>query len=115
VNKLFITLYLDEDVDVLLANLLIARGFDVLTVRDAAMRGKSDEEQLAFAISQERALLTHNRFDFEQLVVNLFQRSMDHYGVIIAERRSPYFLADNVIEILNQITADEMINQVIYI
>ena len=31
----FICLYLDEDVNVLVADLLKARGFDALTVRDA--------------------------------------------------------------------------------
>ncbi len=34
-SSLFIRLYLDEDVNVLIADLLKAKGFDVLTVRDA--------------------------------------------------------------------------------
>jgi hypothetical protein len=35
--KLFCTLYLDEDVSVLLGDLLDARGFDVTTARDQGM------------------------------------------------------------------------------
>jgi hypothetical protein len=35
VNNLFIRLYLDEDVNVLIAELLRARGFDAITARDA--------------------------------------------------------------------------------
>ena len=34
-SSLFIRLYLDEDVNVLVGDLLNARGFDALTVRDA--------------------------------------------------------------------------------
>jgi hypothetical protein len=47
--RLFIELYLDEDVDVLIADLLRARGFSVLTTRDAGRLHATDEEQLAFA------------------------------------------------------------------
>jgi predicted nuclease of predicted toxin-antitoxin system len=65
--KLFCTLYLDEDVSVMLGYLLDARGFDVTTARDQGMLGKSDEEQLAYSASKERCLLTHNRADFERL------------------------------------------------
>jgi hypothetical protein len=35
--KLFAELYLDEDVSVLVAALLRARGFDVITARDEGM------------------------------------------------------------------------------
>jgi hypothetical protein len=47
--KLFATLYLDEDVDLLMAKLLSARRLDVRTARDEAMLGRSDEEQVAYA------------------------------------------------------------------
>ncbi len=69
-SELFICLYLDEDVNVLVADLLEARGFDVLTVRDARQLRASDEKQLAYAVSQSRTLVTYNRADFEALVQN---------------------------------------------
>nr|WP_221928679.1 MULTISPECIES: DUF5615 family PIN-like protein [Nostocales] len=50
-SNLFIRLYLDEDVNVLVADLLKARGFDALTVRDAGQLHASDEEQFAYAVS----------------------------------------------------------------
>jgi hypothetical protein len=46
-TRLFITFYLDEDVDVLLADLVRARGFEVETTQKAGQIGKSDAEQLA--------------------------------------------------------------------
>jgi len=56
VTRIFIELYLDEDVDVLLAELLRARGFSALTAKDAGNRGLSDANQLAFAVAQKRTL-----------------------------------------------------------
>ena len=53
-------LYLDEDVDPLLARILADRGFDVLTTRDARRIAARDEDQLAFAAREGRAILTHN-------------------------------------------------------
>lgn len=67
-SSIFICLYLDEDVNVLVADLLQARGFDVITARDAGQLHATDAEQLAFVVNQARTLVTHNRTDFEELV-----------------------------------------------
>lgn len=114
-SHLFICLYLDEDVNVLVANLLSARGFDVLTVRDAGQLQASDENQLAYAIEQKRALVTHNRSDFEELIQTYFATGRKHHGVILAVRRPPQEIAQRLLAILNQVTADEMEDQVRYI
>ncbi|MCC5642924.1 DUF5615 family PIN-like protein [Nostoc sp. CHAB 5824] len=114
-SNLFIRLYLDEDVNVLVADLLKARGFDALTVRDAGQLHRSDEEQMAYTVSQGRTLVTHNRIDFEELIQAYFDSEQMHYGVIYAVRRPPQELAKRLLAILNQVTADEMENQVRYI
>jgi predicted nuclease of predicted toxin-antitoxin system len=72
VNSLFICLYLDEDVNVLVADLLRARGFDIVSARDAGQLHATDAEQLAYAVNQARTLVTHNRTDFEELVYKRF-------------------------------------------
>jgi predicted nuclease of predicted toxin-antitoxin system len=94
---------------------LKARGFDAITARDAGQLQISDEEQLAYAISQERTLVTHNRTDFEELILDYFNTEQTHYGVIYAVRRSPQEIAQRLMVILNHVTADEMENQVRYI
>ena len=65
--KLFATLYTDEDVSVLVANLLRSRGFNVTTSLEQGMLGKSDQDQLIYTAKVDRCLLTHNRVDFERL------------------------------------------------
>jgi hypothetical protein len=51
-SRLFIELYLDEDVDVLVADLVRARGFEATTTQEAGRKGTGDDEQLAYAASQ---------------------------------------------------------------
>ena len=50
-SSVFIGLYLDENINVLIADLLQAKGFDVMTVRDAGKLRAPDAEQLAYAVS----------------------------------------------------------------
>ena len=47
-------LYLDEDVRLLLAEILRQRGYDAIHVIEVNRQGKSDEEQMAFAIKDQR-------------------------------------------------------------
>jgi predicted nuclease of predicted toxin-antitoxin system len=67
VNRLFVELYLDEDVSVLIADLVRARGFVAMTTREAGMLHREDPEQLAFAVERQAVMLTHNRTDYEAL------------------------------------------------
>ncbi len=114
-NRLFIELYLDEDVDVLVADLVRARGFSVITTRETAQLGADDESQLDYAVSHEKTFLTHNRADFETLAQTYFTSEQTHYGVIIAVRHPLYELVRRLLLILNHVTADEIQNQVRYI
>jgi predicted nuclease of predicted toxin-antitoxin system len=115
VSRLFIELYLDEDVSALVAKLLGVRGFMVQTTQGAGRKSTDDDEQLTYAVSQRRAVLTHNRDDFAQLAQDYFATGRKHYGIIIAVRRSPHEIVTRLMTILNQTTADEMEDQVIYI
>ncbi|MEW6544113.1 MAG: DUF5615 family PIN-like protein [Nitrospirota bacterium] len=111
-----IRLYLDEDVSVIVGEYLRARGFDVLTTRDASRLGQSDASQLAFATNERRAILTHNRCDFESLHRTALTEQRSHAGIIIANRRaSSSELAKRVLKLLNLLTAEEMANQLLYI
>jgi hypothetical protein len=114
-DRLFIEVYLDEDVDVLVANLVRARGFRATTTREAGRLGSSDAEQLAYAVARRMALVTHNRHHFEALARQYSDGGQTHYGIILALRRPPYELARRLLLILNQVTADEMQDQVRYI
>ena len=114
-DNLFIELYLDEDVSVVVADLLRARGFVAITTRDAAQLGKSDEEQLAYASGQYKAFLTHNRADFEYLARAYRESGRTHWGIVLAVRRPPQEIVRHLLVILDHVTADELKDQVRYI
>ena len=114
-SQLFIELYLDEDVNVLVASLLQGRGFVAVTTRDEGQLQNSDAQQLAYAVNQQKTILTHNRADFENLAQIYAETGQTHYGIILAVRHPPYELVRRLMRILNHVTADEMENRVRYI
>lgn len=113
--KLFTDVYLDEDVSVLIAKLLQARGFDATTARDQGTLGQDDPDQLEHAVSLSRCVVTHNRLHFEQLHSKYLASDDKHFGIIIATRRNPYEIARRLAVLLNTCTADEFENQLFYI
>ena len=112
---IFIHVYLDEDVDVLVASLLRYRGFNATTAQQAGQLGRTDAEQLEYAASQRAAILTHNRTDFENLARKYFDTGKFHSGIIIAVRKPYPEIVQRLLTILDTTTADEIENQVLYI
>ncbi|MGA1282834.1 MAG: DUF5615 family PIN-like protein [Prochlorothrix sp.] len=112
--NLFAALYTDEDTSNLVATLLRSRGFDILTTIEAGRMGYSDAEQLSYAASQNRCVLTHNRVDFEILHLEAARNQCFHAGIIIVPQKSPYEVAQKVGLLLNALTADEIANQLLY-
>lgn len=74
--------YANEQFPRRVVELLRDLGHDVLTVQEADNRGLPDNEVLAFATSQDRAVLTLNRKDF----VKLHRASEVHAGIIACSR-----------------------------
>ena len=114
-STLYIHLYFDEDVSVGIVENLRTRGFDVLSVRDAGALGRSDDEQMLYAVSQKRAMVTHNRMDFEKQHVKFLENGMQHYGVIVVKRRRDTEVVSKLLALLDSVTAEEMKNQLRYI
>lgn len=80
-------LYIDEDSQSRsLVTGLRARGIDVQTSADASMNSVSDESQLAYATSQERALFTFNVGDFCRLHAEWMNAGRLHYGIVTCDQ-----------------------------
>ncbi|MFM6081390.1 MAG: DUF5615 family PIN-like protein [Dolichospermum sp.] len=73
--------YADEQFPFLVVEILRSLGHDVLTVQEAgkAEQRIPDDEVLAFAISQERTILTINKYDF----IRLHRRDDNHFGIVV--------------------------------
>jgi hypothetical protein len=109
------SVYLDEDVSVIVAAILQGRGFDSLTTRDVGQLGQPDSQQLTFAATNGRVLLTHNRVDFERLHREWLEAARSHAGIIVARRRSPAEVASRVGRILTRMTSDHLKDQLLYV
>lgn len=114
-DRLFVSLYLDEDVDVVIGEILRARGYDIVTTLEAKRLSATDEDQLVFASTEQRALVTHNRVDFEGLASEWFKANRSHAGIIIATRHEYSEIARRLMIVLDAVTADEMHDQLRYI
>ena len=116
IKSLYIRFYYDEDVSVDIAHNLQQRGFDVLTTRDTLRLTYDDNDQLAFAVEQQRAIITHNRRDFEMLHQTYFDQAQLHMGIIIVKRRpNDAHIVSKLLDILNTNTADEICNTLLYV
>lgn len=103
-----IRLYLDEDVWPGLAVALREQGYDIVHAYEVDRGGLTDEEQLAYAASEDRTLLTHNSRDFAPLVVDYFFREQPHAGVILAEQLERGELIRRTHSLLRSVSAEEI-------
>ncbi|MBI4715329.1 MAG: DUF5615 family PIN-like protein [Nitrospirae bacterium] len=81
--------YLDEDLSPRIAEILRKEGIDTLSAHESGLSGSSDLDQLSFAASQERCLVTRNRNDFILLTVRFFNEHRPHSGVLIVPSSHP--------------------------
>ncbi len=75
--------YLDEDLSPKIAEILRQAGIDTTCAHDVGMLQASDLDQIEYASSQERCLVTRNRNDFIKLTVQFFNESRPNFGVLI--------------------------------
>jgi len=115
-NPLIARLYFDEDADVRPAEALRQRGYDVVTTVEAGLLEASDEEQLAYAVSQRRALVTHNIKHFPGEHARWVETGWEHWGIIILIGHSAVSVWLRRMEnLLNRFLAEELQNQLFFL
>jgi len=107
---LFIKLYTDADVHGKLAELIRQRGFDAVSAYEVGNERLDDSEQLAYAFSQGRAVLTCNISHFASLFDEYWQGGREHYGIVVSEQLPIGEMLRRALNLLNSVTADEMRN-----
>ena len=111
-------LYLDEDVQSdALIEALRARGISVFTTSEAGMSNRSDDEQLQFATTQDRVLVTCNVADFARLHTENVSAGREHSGIILVhqQRRSVGELARRMVRLLVAAPDQNMRNRLEFI
>jgi predicted nuclease of predicted toxin-antitoxin system len=117
-EPLFVRLYLDRHIMARLAVDLRALGFNVLRTEEAGKDTASDEEQLAFATQESRAIITFNIRDFAPLHETWQSAGRHHAGIVVSQQlggRQYGLLLQRTQRFLNQFTADQMIDNFVHL
>jgi len=102
----------DENFDLYVVRALRSHGHDVLTLQQAGMtnQGIDDESVLAFAVSQQRAVITFDKLDY----LRLHRRVTSHFGIIVcSDDRNQVALAQRIHDAIAPLP--DLINQLIRI
>jgi predicted nuclease of predicted toxin-antitoxin system len=114
----FVRLYLDRHIMPRLAIDLRGRGYDVQTTEEAGKNTASDDEQLAFATAERRAILTFNIRDFAPLHEARQAAQQPHAGIIVSQQlgsREYGLLLQRMLRLLNHFTAEEMVGNFVHL
>lgn len=110
--------YIDEDA---MRNAFVAAlreaELDIVTVADVDRLGYSDNDQLAWATEQGRALYSFNVRDFSRLHTKIMTVGKSHAGIIVVPRQR-YSIGDQLGGLLNlskSCTAEDLVNQLIFL
>lgn len=103
-------LYVDADVTPKLAHALRQRGYDVLSAHEAGNADAADLEQRAFAVTEDRALLTCNSGDFTAIFEDYWYADRAHNGVIVSEQLEFGEMLRRVVRLLDTVDAGDMRN-----
>jgi predicted nuclease of predicted toxin-antitoxin system len=107
-------LYLDADIDPLVARQLQTRGYDIVGAHDAGMARASDLEHLVYATHEGRALLTFNIDHFSELYDQWWHEQRTHFGIILSrqyQRAEIGELLRLVKNVLQLATQDDLANR----
>jgi hypothetical protein len=74
------------------------------------MAEASDDDQMAYAAADGRAVLTCNAQDFTPIFRDYWSSQRDHSGIIVSEQLAFGEMLRRVTQLLDAVTADEMRN-----
>ncbi|MEL6765118.1 MAG: DUF5615 family PIN-like protein [Cyanobacteria bacterium J06607_6] len=106
------SLYLDENLSPRLAQQLRKHGFDAVAVRESKLLGRSDAEQLAFAVNQGRTLVTINFSDFVALHETYGLEERSHFGIVFTTEERFGTLLNRLLKLLNSLSVDDLVDQI---
>lgn len=107
-----IKFHIDENITLAIGNGLRRRGIDVTTTPEQGMIWQSDEQQLAFALSQERVIFTQDT-DF----LRLHHAGLSHAGIVYCPQTSKSIgeILQGLVLIWEVLNAEEMNNHLEYL
>jgi hypothetical protein len=97
---------------------LRSRGYDILTTEESGNDTASDEEQLAFATTQHRAIVTFNIRDFAPLHDRWQAADHKHAGIIVSQQlgyREYGAILHRMQRLLDHMTAEDLVANLVHL
>ena len=105
-------LHLNEHLSPRLAVQLRQYGFDVTSTVEMGMVSVDDDEQFAFAVSEQRAIVTINFSDFVALHQQYLADGQDHWGIILSTEEPTDMLRRRLLRLLHTLSGAELKNHI---
>jgi predicted nuclease of predicted toxin-antitoxin system len=105
-------IFLDEDVHVNLAAALRKRGHNAVHALEEKRLGLPDDSQLAFAVKENRCLVTFNVGDFVRLHNQWIEEGREHCGIIVSKQLPVGECLRRLLALLQRESDDSMKGQV---
>lgn len=103
---------IDEQLWVGLAHVLRERNYDAVHTNEVGLKTTSDDLILAYATSEQRAVLTNNHRDFVPLAIAYFQRGQRHSGILLTAQLRQGELIRQIDSMFQSLTAEELENTI---
>ncbi len=105
-------LYLNEHLSPRLAAQLRQHGFDVVSTQEVGLLAEADAEQLIFAVTHQRAVVTINTKDFALLHQEYLAQAREHWGLVFSTQQPIGVLFQRLLRLLHSSSAEELRNQI---
>ncbi|MFZ3208313.1 MAG: DUF5615 family PIN-like protein [Geobacteraceae bacterium] len=107
-----IRFFLDEDVHAELGHALRSRGFDVIHAQELNRKGRSDKEQLEYAVQDGRCFFSFNVKDFVKLHNQYVMDNMEHWGIIVSKQLPLGETLKRLLRLANAFPRDSIRNRI---
>lgn len=104
-------LHLDEHLPPRLALQLRMHGYDVTSTLESGLVEADDDEQLAFAATEQRAIVTVNHKDFAVRHESYLSEGKEHWGIVLSTEETISVLRHRLLRLLNTLTDEGLKNQ----
>ncbi len=98
-----------------LGSILRKRGFDVEHAQELGRKGKSDTEQLMYAVKEKRCLITFNVKHFVLLHNDYVNTGREHWGIIVSKQLSIGETIRRVLRVLQSNSQDSLKNRLLFL
>jgi len=110
-----IKLYLDEDVHKKVASALRLKGYDVISAHDVQRQSLPDNQQLEYAIIEQRAIFTFNTGDFDRIHKEYLKSEKSHFGIVLSKQIPVGETIKRLTKFLFEHSAEEVRNHIFWI